>query len=103
MGEPQTSQLLEESDYSDVALVCAGHDEQETKNNKFESCVLHLYVHGYCMTRAGARHVGTPGRLIIWGPGQTSNLVPLNRHFSKFFGLGQGWRVKLEDAYPNYG
>jgi hypothetical protein len=61
-----------------------------------ESCVSHLYVHGYCMTRAGRRQVGAPGRLIIWCPWQTNNLAPLNRHFSKFFGLGQGWRVYLK-------
>jgi hypothetical protein len=96
MGEPQISQLLEESDRSGVALVCAGRDEQETKDRECESCVSHLYIHGYCKTRAGARHVDAPGRLIIWGPGQTNNLAPLNRHFSKFFCLGQGWRISLK-------
>lgn len=76
MGEPQISQLLEKSDRSGVALVRAGRDEQETKSSECESCVSHLYIHGYCMTRAGARHVDAPGR--------------------KFFGLGRGWRVYLK-------
>ena len=68
---------------------------------KWELCVASLHtctymVHGYCMARAGARHVGAPGRSIIWGPEQTNNLAPLNRHFSKFLGLGQGWRVYMK-------
>ena len=77
MGEPRISQLLEESDRSGVALVCAGREEQDKKISENESCVSHLYTRGYCMTRAGERHVGAPGRLIIWGPGQTNNLAPL--------------------------
>ena len=96
MGEPQILQLLEESDRSGVALVCAGREEQETKDSECQSCVSHLYMHGYCTTRAGARHVGAPGRLIIWGPGHTNSLAPLIRHFSKFFGPGQGWRISLK-------
>jgi len=76
-----------------VALVCAGRDEQEAKDSECGSCVSRLYIRGYCMTRAVARHVGAPWRLIIWGHVQNNNLAPLNRYFSKFFSLGQGWRV----------
>lgn len=67
MGEPQILQLLEESDRSGVALVCAGREKQEMKDSETEIRVSHLYIHGYCMIRAGARHVVAPGRLIIWG------------------------------------
>ena len=37
---------------------------------------------------AATRHVGAPGRLIIWRP--------LNRHSSNSLGLGQGWRKTLK-------
>ena len=44
MGEPQISQLLEESDRSGVALLCASRDEQETKDSECEGCVSQLYI-----------------------------------------------------------
>jgi hypothetical protein len=47
-------------------------------------------------TRAGPRHAGALGRLLVWCPSQANDGIPSNQHSLNFFGLEQGWQTFLK-------
>jgi hypothetical protein len=53
--------------------------------------------------RAGAKHMGTPGRLIIWCPGKVNSSAPLQIDILSNFWPRTGLANIFEGACPNGG